>query len=45
MLLLGVNADTYQLDHDMRCVVVVNMMAKISQSTVAGGRGNSAGGE
>ena len=44
MLLLGVSADTYHLDHDMMCVVVVNVMAKISQSTVGGGYGNSATG-
>ena len=42
MLLFGVSADIYQLDHDMMCVVVVNMMAKISSSTVGGGYSNDA---
>ena len=34
---LRVSADTQPLDHDMICVVVVNVMAKISFSTVGGG--------
>ena len=44
MLLLGVNGDTYQLGHDMMCVVVVNVMAKISVSIVGGGGSNDASG-
>ena len=44
MLSPEVSADTYQLDHDMMCVVVVNMMFKISYSTVGGGRSNDADG-